>query len=469
MTAGGADGAGSSGANARRRPPGPSLLALSAIAMRMPNSPYTLLPEIARRYGDIVNIPIPVPGMTVTLLSHPDHVEHVMTRKHTGYVKHESTRELFFGEPAPFGLLAGEEWRRVRRSLSPHFGGQALTAVSSQLTGALTERVSAWSRYADSGQSMELQDELGVVVLDGLLRSMFSTALPTERLRRFATAAQHYDQYVAARVATYFLPGFLPRPYRFRGEPAKRFLFAQADDFVARRLREGPRRTPDVLDTLLSTSYEGSQEHQYARLRADLFSLMLGAVGTTTAAVGWAVGLLFANPPALARAYDEVDALGGAELGFGQLQNLEYLQCCLDEAQRIQSASPANVRTAVDDDEVGGYHIPAGSQILLSPYGLHRDTRFWDAPEEFRPSRFVGHETNRNAFLPFNVGPRKCMGYRLANTAGVLTLAAILQRYSVELPPEWRPRHEFRRASKVPRGLSVTLSHRRLVRSASTH
>ncbi|MHC9295724.1 cytochrome P450 [Mycobacterium sp. LTG2003] len=443
------------------RPPGPSLLELARIAAGDPrNVVYTLLPEVSRRYGDVVNLPVPAPGPTMTLISHPDHLEQVLIRKHENYRKHESSRELAFDEPTPFGLLEGEEWKRMRRLLSPHFRASGLADAGPGMLSAITDRVEAWTTHVESRRSAALHDELGLVVLDGLLRSMFTSVWPIGRLTRCVTATRDYDRYMLARVSMDALPHVVPRPFGKRGKAAKRFLYAQADQMIAQRRSDGPRERPDLLDALLNTPFPGSAEHQYARLRSEVVSLMLGAASTTTSAVGWAVALLFADTEALARARAEVDALDGEPVGYRHLADLPYLQCCFDEGQRIQSWVPINRRIAIQDDEIGGYAIPAGSHLLYSPYGIHRDSRFWRNPEEFRPSRFLDDKINQTAFLPFSIGPRKCMGYRMANAAAVLTLASILQRYELRLPPNWRPQHYFSRAMQAPVGSSMTLTRR---------
>lgn len=442
------------------RPPGPSLVRLVTMMAGLDDRAYTWLPELARRYGDVASIPVPVSAVTMTLVSHPDHVDHVMTRHHGRYPKHESTREWFFGEPPPLPLLVGDEWRRTRRELNPYFGESALAAVCAQLVAGVTERVGAWTVHADSGEPVRLQDELGVVVMDGLMRSMFSTRMPTAQLRRFVVATKDYDRHVMSRASSYLLPSFVPRPFRASGEAAKRFMFDALDELIARRRREAPRQSPDVLDVLLGMSFPGTAEEQYVRMRSELFGLVLAGVGTTTVALGWTVALLFANPTCLARARAEVDALQGAELEYRHLERLAYVQCCFDEAQRLQAAAPAIIRTAAADDEIGGYAIPAGSHVLISPYGLHHDPRFWTDPQDFRPSRFLDDKINRNAYVPFNVGPRKCMGYRLANSEAVLTVAAILRRYEVTLRPGWKPRYDALGAAGLAGGLPVTLSRR---------
>ncbi|OBB96778.1 cytochrome P450 [Mycobacterium sp. 852002-40037_SCH5390672] len=426
----------------------------------MPNPVYTLLPEIARRYGDVANVPVPLPGMTMTLVSHPDHIEHILTRNHTRYPKHKSTRELFFDQPPALPILEGEEWKRTRRWLNPHFGQKALDAVGDQTLQGLSERVAAWATHVGSAKVIDLQHELGVVVADGLVRSILSRPLSTEQLDKFVASTQDYGRYVMVRMATYFLPQALPKPFRARGEAAKHFMLTQFDEFITRRKAEGPRESQDVLDVLLAMPFTGSAQAHEARVRSELLDLVLAGVETTAAAIAWSVALLYADPLALARARAEVDALDGEPLEYRHLQDLTYLRCCFDEAQRIQSVTPVNLRTAREDDEIGGYFIPAGSQVLFSPYGLHHDPRYWVEPEKFRPSRFLDDSIRRNAFLPFSIGPRKCMGYRLANIEGVLTLAAILQRYEINFRPGWLPRHVLRGATGLSGGLPVTLDWR---------
>lgn len=441
------------------RPPGPSLPTLARLAVACRAAPYTLLPEVARRYGDVVNLPIPLPGWKVTLVSHPDHVDHIMTRHHQRYAKHEATVELVTGEPLALPLLEGDEWKRTRRPLNPHFGEKALAEVTPVMIEAIAERVDAWG--SRGGEWLDLEHELGAVVMDGLMRSMFSEALPTDRLDAYVDGARDYGLWVIGRAAMYQLPSFLPRPHQRRGQHAKTTLMTELDLQIERRRREGPRDPMDVLDALLSMEslFPGGPQEQYLRMRSELSGLVFAGFETTAEALAWTLALLSRNPGALMRAYDEVDALGGAPLAYEDLDRLPYIKACFDEAQRIQAA-PGNIRTATEDDEIGGYFVPAGSHVLISPYGLHHDPRFWNAPAQFHPERFLTDDINRNAFIPFNIGPRKCMGLRMAYIEGTLTLAAILQRYTIQVRDGWRPRHQLRVSTGLVGGLPAQVHPR---------
>lgn len=441
------------------RPPGPNSVQFGWLCLRHAADPFALLPEIARRYGDVVDMPIPLLGWTTTLVSHPDHVDHVMVRHHDRYNRHYLTSELVPGEPDVMPVLEGDEWRRWRRPLNPHFQEKALAARSTSMAAAVSAGMASWGTHATSGKWIDLEHELGTVVMDALMRSMFSTVLEAETLSRYVDAARDLGRYAIGRAVMSSFPKFVPRPLQRRGEAAQRTLLGELDKLIARRQAEGTRDVPDVLDTLMGMSFDGCPGTQYRRLRTELSSLVFAGFETTAESVCWAIALLHTNPTALAKAYAEVDALGPVPIEYANLEQLPYLRACFDEALRTESP-PGLLRTAAEDDTIGGYFIPKGSHVLLSPYGLQRDSRFWIHPERFEPTRFATDKINRNAYLPFGIGPRKCLGWRLAYIDGLMTLAAVLQRYTVEIRPGWSPKPKLRISTGLVGGLPVRLARR---------
>nr|WP_309224180.1 MULTISPECIES: cytochrome P450 [unclassified Mycobacteroides] len=418
--------------------------------------PYLLLAKVAAQYGDVVRLHTSRrPEFTFTLVNHPDHIDHVFTRHHDRYTKHEMTLELVSGEPVALPLLEGQEWKRVRSAFNPYFGERALAGATPLMMEGITDRVAAWSAHV-AGEYVDLEHELGAVVMDGLLRSMFKVTLSPAEIDAAVDGARDYGRYVISRVALGFLPGRLPNPLHRSGEKAKDELFGMLNRIVGERAGCPVPEAPDLVDALLGLEFDGCPELQERRRRSEAAGLVFAGFETTAAALAWTIALLCRNPRALGKAYAEVDALGGKALEYADLENLKYLRACFDEAQRFQAA-PANVRTAIDDDEIGGYFIPKGSQVIISPYALHRDPRFWQDPEAFRPERFLTDKINRNAFLPFSIGPRKCMGTRMAYIEGVLVLGTILQHYAFQTRDGWTPRHRVRVSTGLAGGLPVHL------------
>ncbi|WP_082966280.1 cytochrome P450 [Mycolicibacter sinensis] len=436
------------------RPPGPSGVDALTLWIRIARDLFAPWRELATKYGDVVNIPLPFPGLTVTLVSHPDHVEHIMTRHHDRYTKVAMARELVAGEPPALPLLEGDEWRRVRRAFNPHFGEAALANVSDQMIAAVTEQVDAWRTYADDHRMVNLEHEFGRVVMAGLLRAMFHQNPDTDTLDRWVSATLEYGQYVVARMATHPLPEWIPRPRSRTGKAAQGFLLRQLDAMIAQRLANPRDGDQDLLDVALSMPFDGTPQHQYGRMRSELLGLVFAGHDTTAEALTWTIALLCRNPEALANAYAEVDALDGVPLEYAHVAQLPYLRACFDEAQRIQAA-PMNWRTTQADDVIGGYFIPKGSHVVISPYALHRDRRFWRDPETFQPSRFLTDKIDKNAFIPFNTGPRKCMGSRMAYIQGIITLATVLQRYRFRIKEGWTPKHELHVSIGLAGGLPM--------------
>jgi cytochrome P450 len=110
----------------------------------------------------------------------------------------------------------------------------------------------------------------------------------------------------------------------------------------------------------------------------------------------------------------------------------------IDETLRLYPPAWAMSRNAIGDDEIGGYHIPAGSLIAMSPYVTHRLSAFWENPEGFDPERFTAERAAgrpRYAYFPFGGGPRQCIGNEFALMEAQLVLATVAQKYRLHLVP----------------------------------
>lgn len=438
------------------RPPGPTGLARLRFWSEVPRRPFEVWRGLAAEYGDVVDVPWPVPGKTATLISHPDHVKHVMVSNLANYPKAAPMHEISLGEPAPMVIQEGEGWKRRRMAANPFFGEKALASVTGTIVDAVTPQVDKFRKHVDHGGFVDLEREFGLAVMPGLLGSMFSFAPDDETLAGWVEANRDLGRYFVGRMVFHGVPPVIPRPHQRTGEAALRYLLGEVDDMIARRRAEPPREKPDLLDVLMDFEFEGTPEEQYRALRAEIGQYVFAGFETTAAALAWTIALLCRNPGELGKAYDEVDALGGAPITYESIEKLPYLRAAFDEAQRLQGL-PFWPRTALDDDEIGGYFIPKGSLVGPSAYVLQRDPRFWRDPEVFDPERFLNEDINRFAFIPFAMGARKCIGSRLAYIQGTVTLATVLQRYAFELKEGWTPVQAPRASTGMVGGLPTRL------------
>uniref|UniRef100_A0A0E0JW56 Cytochrome P450 n=1 Tax=Oryza punctata TaxID=4537 RepID=A0A0E0JW56_ORYPU len=203
------------------------------------------------------------------------------------------------------------------------------------------------------------------------------------------------------------------------------------------------------------------------QLRDDLMTMLIAGHETTAAVLTWSVFLLAQNPTKMRKAQAEVDSvLNNGTINVDQLKKLEYIRLIIVEALRLYPQPPLLIRRALRPDKLPGgyngpkegYEIPAGTDIFLSIYNLHRSPYFWDRPDEFEPERFsvpkmdesiegwAGFDPDRSpgamypneiiadfAFLPFGGGPRKCVGDQFALLESTVALALLLRKFDVEL------------------------------------
>jgi enediyne biosynthesis protein E7 len=446
----------SSSADHRQRPPGPRGIPLLGVAGSIVRDPYRSLQRIAQKYGDVASVPIP--GMNLVLVSHPDHVRHVTSTRQSIYVKPPLFEDVLFREPPRFhGMANGEEWRSVRRMLNPKFTERGLAPLSELMTDQIVETVDSWKRYVGAGE-VDMQEEFSVLTMSVMLRTMFTVPVPRDTVKPLAQHFAHLMQGMGIAMFTTALPPQIPRPYQRRTASAMAAIFAYIDEMVDDRRRH-PIPDGDLLSMVMGGHFEDGSQLSDEHIRRELMGLIIGGYETTAAVMSWVLAQLPFAPAAQARAYAEVDALGGRRVTHDGRDDLIWLRACFDEAQRLQGF-PLNARAATEDDEIGGYFIPKGTTIGISGYALHRDRRFWRAPNEFDPSRFLNDHINNYAFLPFGAGPRRCLGWRMAYMVGLYTLATAFQRYRFAVPPGWRATPQFSFSTVVRGGVPVAIQER---------
>jgi cytochrome P450 len=232
------------------------------------------------------------------------------------------------------------------------------------------------------------------------------------------------------------VPDWLPLPSHQRYLILRRLLSSLADRLIANR-RTVSEDPDDLLSTLLGTgAAAGGRSLTDNELRAEVLVYLLAGheVGP---GLTWTWYLLARHPRVEQRLQAKLAAvLGGRAPTVEDLPRLKYTEMVFQEALRLYPPVWSFTRSALRDDEIGGYFIPAGSIIYLAPYLTHRHPAFWENPERFEPERF---EPSRSvdrptlAYFPFSGGARACIGARLAMTEGQLVLATVAQRFRLRL------------------------------------
>jgi cytochrome P450 len=214
-------------------------------------------------------------------------------------------------------------------------------------------------------------------------------------------------------------------------------------DLIEQRRTAGTH--DDLLAILLHARHEDGGGMTDKQLRDEAMTLFLAGHETTALALTWAWHLLARHTDVYDALQDELKTvLAGRTPTVADLPRLQYTEHVVQEAMRLYPPAYALGRQAVAPCDLGGYHLPAGATVLMSQWVMHRDPRWFDEPERFRPARWaegLAKRLPRFAYFPFGGGPRQCIGAAFAQMEAVLVLAAIAQRcrFTPAPGPEARP------------------------------
>jgi cytochrome P450 len=436
------------------RIPGPRGIPVLGVAPELLRDPYRPFLRWAAQHGDAYRPRLP--GVTLTVVDHPDLVRQVLGAGPDRYAKGRMNRRLepVLGDGIP--ISEGEKWKRNRKLMNPMFGRKQLDSLAATVAAAVDERVQGWRRWVGTGEVVDLDPPFGSVTMNVLLKAMFGTAIDPDDVDRTVADFRHIGRFMAGRLLTVWAPERMPVPFQRRGRPAVARVNQLIDRLVAER-RADTAEHHDLLSLLVDARFEDGSPLTDGELRDELMGLLFGGFETTQSALGWTVALLDAHPAARAALVDEISPLGGdLPTSWDEVQSLRWTKACFDEAQRLQGA-PLYSREAVVDDELGGLPVPAGSLVGVSPYALHRKPSRWADPDRFDPSRFLGGDVDRFAFIPFGAGPRHCIGSNLAYLEATLTLAALYGRHDVQLRDGFVPQHDFHLSTGMRGGCPVVL------------
>jgi cytochrome P450 len=237
----------------------------------------------------------------------------------------------------------------------------------------------------------------------------------------------------------------IPTPWRNRYLAAVAELDQIIYGIVARRRRSlaaGAPDSGDLLDMLLSAEDEQHGRMSDGQLRDELMTLFLAGHETTALALSWTFHLLAQHREVQTRlAVELADVLHGRPPTLADLPQLRYAERVVRESLRLYPPAWSMGREAVQDCAIGGYRIPAGGQVWMIPWSMHRDPRYFDQPERFDPDRWSGDLAERLpkfAYFPFGGGPRLCIGQAFASMEAVLLLCTIFQRFRLDVVPGFR-------------------------------
>jgi len=424
-------------APSQRTAPGPTGYPLVGVFPRARRDPLGFFMECAQRHGDVVSMRLG--RHQVYLLSHPDHVKHVLQDNARGYTKGPPATRVrgLFGDSLT--VVDGDRWRQRRRQVQPAFQPGQYAQFASVVTRATGEMLERWRPWAERNESVDAVTEMRRLTQTVIIRACFGdvAAAEVEALgHALDVAVGHVDR----RLWSAFGWLEVPTPAAARYQRALGAIDAFVSHMVSEARRSAP--PPGSLLAALRASPATGEPLTDADLRDELKAILVAGHTTTASALAWTWYALCEHPDAREQLEEECHALlGGSAPGVEMLPRLGYTRRVIEEVLRLYPPTWLTARMPVEDDTLAGYTIPAGAIVLLSPYVTHRHPAVWDAPEVFDPDRFAPARAAARptlAYFPFGGGPRHCIGSAFAITEVQLIVASVAQRYRLTLVPDAR-------------------------------
>lgn len=440
----------------RRNMPGPPRTATVPLLARMVRNRLEVMEYAVNNFGDAVRLPLG--HKTLHVFNHPEHAGHVLVDNAANYRK--GIGQIHARRVMGNGLLTsdGELWRKQRKTIQPLFQARRLAGLVTVMAEEAEKLVAKLRESADRAP-VDIRDEMTGLALGVLGRSLLDADLG-----RFETIGQSLeviqDQAMFEVMSLGAVPLWIPLPRQLRFRRARKDL----QNIVDRLAADGSSRTggQDIVSRLVeSVEQEQDQRVGRARVRDELVTLLLAGHETTASTMSWAFYLLDKHPEAWERVHAEaVEVFSNGTPDVEALHRLRFTGNVIQETLRLYPPVWLLPRIAEEADEIGGYLVSAGADVLISPYLIHRNPDLWADPLRFDPDRFDQQGTpggHRYAYIPFGAGPRFCIGNNLGMMEATLVLSAVARDLRLRRVPDYEVVGEPMLTLRVRGGLPMTV------------
>jgi len=424
------------------RPPGPDGVPVVGNTLQFLRDPVAFYDRCAAFEDDVVAYRIATSDGY--MLTHPADIERVLVTDDADF-RRASIIQDSLGQIADGGLflMEGEDWKAHRSALQPSFYRDRIETYAEMMARFSDERAAEW-RGRDS---VLVSEEMRTLTLEILAKTLLDVDVRGQESAIRDAAAAISERFDAGSLSA-LLPLWVPTPANRRCQRAvDQFDEAIADIVAERRASNG--EFDDLLSILLDSELNGADGEvkglTETEIRDHLFTFLFAGHETTALTLSYAIFLLANHPERQARLHDELDEVLGdgtdrssadqSAPSASDLFELDYLGKVVDEALRLYPPAYTVFREPTRDVRLGGYEIPEGATVSMPQWVVHRDERWYDDPDAFRPERWTDEmreDLPEYAYFPFGGGPRHCIGMRFALMEAKLVLATLAQRFAFD-------------------------------------
>jgi enediyne biosynthesis protein E7 len=378
--------------------------------------------EFRAQFGDIYRVYSPARRGFVYVINHPDDVKRVLVSNHANYRKGfglDRVRMLLGN-----GIVTsdGELWRTQRYMMQPLFHRRVVTQFAAIIDAANERLLERWLGQTAHGETINITDEMSDVTLDFILRAIFGADL--DRLAQ--QMGENPFDFITKESARDL--AFASKVYRLR-----RLVV----EIIARR-RAASEESLDLIGMLVQARDKASGAPMGEReLLDEVMTLIIAGHETAASGLNSVWYLLSQHPEVEAKLHHEIDAAERQPTSLKFSESLVYTRRIINEALRLYPPVWVMSRQSIGPDRLAGFDIPAGVELLLSPYLVHRHPKFWSEPDSFRPERVEPTAEGGGSIfarIPFGAGARHCIGESMALYEMSMHVYRVARDFRLTLP-----------------------------------
>ena len=421
-----------------RTPSGPKGPFSKLFALRrLRKRPVEFVMEMAQQYGDLVRF-----GSwrnPMFFVNHPDMVRELLVSRTEDFVRADSVRKtlrIFDGDSIL--VSEGGQWRQQRRLLQHGFRSEILREYARKAVEHTQEMLQQWP----SAGTVYVGDDLSELFMQTLSHVLFGQQASPDLAASIRTVLDARAEETADAISVGHRRS---KAFRRKRDQALIHVHNFLDDLIRRR-RTRTEEHGDLLGLLMEangkdTGTAKSQSQVDRQIRDEMISMINASLDAMSAAMSWTLYLVSKHSDVQIRLRREIEERidKPAVVDVDRVE-LPFAEMVVHESLRLY---PPNwmliTRRSIRESSLGGNRIPKGSWVYVFPYAIHRDARWFTAPDSFDPDRFAPERfgaIQRSAYIPLGLGPHVCIGKALSTIILTSVLACILQEVWLDILPE---------------------------------
>jgi cytochrome P450 len=390
--------------------------------------PIQLLLRASNELGDI--FVLKAFSKSIVFVNHPDLIEYVSQTNYENYIKTPATPLRRILGDSIF-TTDGEEWLQKRRLYQPALNNTAIKEYFSLVQDSIEEMMEGFETEATHNDTVNVTRLMTNVTISVLGKTLFGSDLQLGP-NLYGDISTIMEWISDRRLRHPFVvPISWPTPSNKKFLAAVKGMDQMIYKIIAEKKKKNNTACTDLLSRFMHPEESAAPVSPKA-LRDEVMTIFLAGHETSANVLNWTFYSLARHAEIQEKVYQEIMTIGNRPLEYDDLHALTYTAQVVQESMRIYPPVWHFGRVTVKEDQIGGYDVPAGTAVRISPLTIHNRSSFWKNPEEFDPSRFDNpQDIKAFTHIPFGAGPRLCAGRNFAMMEMLLIVSEVVKKYKL--------------------------------------